>query len=349
MCAIYRGFRCVRPCTSIFHMWYIIVRFSPQNRGFGGDFAKIVWQFADTFCCRTTQKICPFKVASKTAQSVSPTACLFLNLMDVSNHMFSSHPHFILEFFHFFFEHQWTFHERHGHANRVGQLWKKNLGNQTSHCNFLGWGWVEWGFANRQRFHRPALCWETKTLFSRHSKKFISPTVSTKQPGDSTDALSNWAHSEGPAHTEGTFARTLVNVGDLRRHSGECHEGSREYGVEGSPNFAKLRQSSHEGARVLLVHHGTCLIKGKVYPENSFGATSAKTRWRKTAWRVDALPPYPPKNRAPQVNSWPISVFLFESSPPKQALFSQSFSKNWGELCQIRSGEPSWTICALSL
>ena len=96
--------------------------FFPQNRGFGGDFAKIVWRFADTFCCRTTQKIWPFKVASKTAQSVSPTACLFLNLMDVSNHMFSSHPHFILEFFHFFFEHQWTFHERHGHANRVGQL-----------------------------------------------------------------------------------------------------------------------------------------------------------------------------------------------------------------------------------
>ena len=83
-----------------------------------------------------------------------------------------------------------------------------------------------------------------KTLFSRHSKKLISPTVSTKQPGGSTDALSNWAHSEGPPHTEGTFARTLVNVGDLHRHSGECQEGSREYGVEGSPKFAKLRQAS---------------------------------------------------------------------------------------------------------
>ena len=98
-------------------------------------------------------------------------------------------------------------------------------------------------------------------------QKLISPTVSTKRPGDSTDALSNWAHSEGHPHTEGTFARTLVNVGDLHRHSGECQESSREYGVEGSPNFARLRQSSHEGARMLLVHHGTCLIKGKVYPE----------------------------------------------------------------------------------
>ena len=101
-----------------------------------------------------------------------------------------------------------------------------------------------WGFANRQRFHRPALCWETKNIVFTAFQKFISPTVSTKQPDDSTDALSNWAHSEGPPHTEGTFARTLVNVGDLHRHSGECQEGSREYGVEGSPKFAKLRQAS---------------------------------------------------------------------------------------------------------
>ena len=53
-----------------------------------------------------------------------------------------------------------------------------------------------------------------KTLCSRHSKKLISPTVSTKQPGDSTDALSNWAHSEGPPHTR-----------HLRQNSGEWGGG----------------------------------------------------------------------------------------------------------------------------
>ena len=37
---------------------------------------------------------------------------------------------------------------------------------------------------------------------------------------------------------------TLVNVGNLRRNSGECQGGSREYGAVGSPNFAKVRQTS---------------------------------------------------------------------------------------------------------
>ena len=50
-----------------------------------------------------------------------------------------------------------------------------------------------------------------------------------------------------------------MNVGDLRRNSGECQGDSHEYGVMGSPKFAKLRQSSHEGARMLPVHPGTCL------------------------------------------------------------------------------------------
>ena len=62
------------------------------------------------------------------------------------------------------------------------------------------------------------------------------------------------AHSEGHPHTEGTFTGTLVNVGDLRRSSGKCQGGSREHRVMGSPKFAKLhrlRQSSHEGARML--------------------------------------------------------------------------------------------------
>ena len=121
---------------------------------------------------------------------------------------------------------------------------KEKSRNQTNHCNFLGWGWVGWRFANRQRFRHPTLCWETQNIVFTAFQKLISTTVSTGRPGGSTDALSDWAHSEGHPDTEGTFARTLVNVGDLHRHSGECQEGSREYGVEGLPNFAKLRQAS---------------------------------------------------------------------------------------------------------
>ena len=39
-----------------------------------------------------------------------------------------------------------------------------------------------------------------------------------------------------------------------------CHR------IVGSPNFARLRQSSHEGAPMLLVHPGTCLRN--VHQEN---------------------------------------------------------------------------------
>ena len=35
--------------------------------------------------------------------------------------------------------------------------------------------------------------------------------------------------------------------------------GPWEYDVVGSPKFARLRQSSHEGARMFLVYRGTCL------------------------------------------------------------------------------------------
>ena len=51
-----------------------------------------------------------------------------------------------------------------------------------------------------------------------------------------------------------------MKVGDLRRNSGECQGGSHEYGVLGSPKFARLRQSSHEGALMLPIHPGICLI-----------------------------------------------------------------------------------------
>ena len=54
----------------------------------------------------------------------------------------------------------------------------------------------------------------------------------------------DWAHPEGHSHTGSTFTRTLVNVRDICRNSGECQAGSREYGVVGSPKLAKLRQVS---------------------------------------------------------------------------------------------------------
>ena len=53
-----------------------------------------------------------------------------------------------------------------------------------------------------------------------------------------------------------------MNVGDLRRNSGECRGASGDNCVVCSPKFAefaKLRQSSHEGARMLLVRPVTCL------------------------------------------------------------------------------------------
>ena len=70
----------------------------------------------------------------------------------------------------------------------------------------------------------------------------------------------DWTHSEGHPHTEGTFTGTLVNVGDLRLNSGACQGGSRECTVMGLPKFARVRQSLHGGARMLLVRPRTCLI-----------------------------------------------------------------------------------------
>ena len=80
-------------------------------------------------------------------------------------------------------------------------------------------------------------------VFTAFQKKSFRPLSALSGQVTGTDALSVRSHSEGHPRTEGTFARTLVNVGDLHR-SGECQESSRDYGVEGSPKFAKLRQVS---------------------------------------------------------------------------------------------------------
>ena len=53
----------------------------------------------------------------------------------------------------------------------------------------------------------------------------------------------------------GTFAGTLVNVTEELLNM-------VLWVRQTSPNFAKVRQSSHEGARILLVHPGTCLTPG---------------------------------------------------------------------------------------
>ena len=75
----------------------------------------------------------------------------------------------------------------------------------------------------------------------------------------------HWAHSEGHPCTEGnapelwwiwgTFAGTLVNVREVLVNMVLWVRQS-------SPKFAMLCQSSHEGARMLLVHPGACLNWG---------------------------------------------------------------------------------------
>ena len=67
--------------------------------------------------------------------------------------------------------------------------------------------------------------------------------------------MQNWAHPEGHPHTEGTFTRTPVNVGDLCRNSGECQARSRESGAQGSSKFAKVRQTSPGFAKVRMKVH----------------------------------------------------------------------------------------------
>ena len=57
----------------------------------------------------------------------------------------------------------------------------------------------------------------------------------------------------------GTLAGTLVNVREVLVNMALWVRQS-------SPNFARLRQSSHEGARMLPVHPGICLISLSVAP-----------------------------------------------------------------------------------
>ena len=84
----------------------------------------------------------------------------------------------------------------------------------------------------------------------------------------------------------GTFTGTLVNVRKVLVNMVLKVRQS-------SPNFARLRQSSHEGARVLLVHHGTCLIKGKVYPEKISAPQVLKHGGAKLLGEWTRCPPTP--------------------------------------------------------
>ena len=59
-----------------------------------------------------------------------------------------------------------------------------------------------------------------------------------------------WAHPEGHPHTEGTFTGTQVNVGDLGRTSGEYQGGCCEFGLVGSPNFARLLAKDQGATRL---------------------------------------------------------------------------------------------------
>ena len=65
-----------------------------------------------------------------------------------------------------------------------------------------------------------------------------------------------------------TFAETLVKVRDVLVNM-------ELWLRQSSPNFARLRQSSHEGARMLLVHPGTCLMKRCKWETDFFTTTGA--------------------------------------------------------------------------
>ena len=105
----------------------------------------------------------------------------------------------------------------------------------------------EISFPKRFRIRVRLTCHESEAL-SHPSKNYLRQ----KNPAN----YFRWANSEGHPHTEGAFTGTLVNVGHLCRNFGECRGGSREYGDLGSPKFARVRQSLHEGAHMLLVHPG---------------------------------------------------------------------------------------------
>ena len=95
----------------------------------------------------------------------------------------------------------------------------------------------------------------------------ISISIEHFKPGLKISSVC-WAHSEGHPHTEGAFTGILVNERDLRQNSGECPGGSRECGLrvrQSSPNFASFRQSSYEGARMLLVYPGSEKCKVLVF------------------------------------------------------------------------------------
>ena len=70
------------------------------------------------------------------------------------------------------------------------------------------------------------------------------PNLVRKKNPQQLISAEDWVQSEAHPHTEGTFTGTLVNVGDLRRNSGECQGAYPEYEVVGSPKFAKLRHAS---------------------------------------------------------------------------------------------------------
>ena len=162
-----------------------------------------------------------------------------------------------------------------------------NLLTATSHTCKDVKNATEWGMCPDNLFFVNTSC-DTLVMLKNSLRECPSQNIASK-----TDLLysdTNWAHSEGHPHAEGTFTGTLVKVGDLRRNSGECQGGSHEYGVAGSPNFARLRQSSHEGALMLPMHPGICLNEDCWSPVATFMwaaaeiyyQNSCKSRFRKS-------------------------------------------------------------------
>ena len=93
-----------------------------------------------------------------------------------------------------------------------------------------------------------------------------------------------------------------------------------------SPNFARLRQSSHEGARMLLVHHGTCLLKGKVYSEKNSAPQVLKHGGAKLPGEWMRCPP-PPQRIERHKSTTDLFQFFCLSEAPQNKLFPNLFLK----------------------
>ena len=88
---------------------------------------------------------------------------------------------------------------------------------------------------------------------------FLGLFENTKQDLKNTKDFSHHANPQKPSVKQ--TENTQKDQGNSQGEKDQGNENTKEKKdkVVGSPNFAKVRQSSHEGVRMLLVDLGTCL------------------------------------------------------------------------------------------